>query len=110
MALTVASVRSHMRLENKKLVVVLVDFDNSYPTGGESFTPALIDGMSGFHEVIPLAHLGYVLQWDKTNAKLKVFQAVDPADAGGADTPLVEVGDTGDLSSLTDVPILVIGN
>lgn len=86
-----------------------VDFDDSYPTGGEALTAADL-GVNEVYAVIPESKAGYVAHYDRANEKLLVYQSVDPADAGGADTPLVEVADTTDLNpGLQDLRIVTIG-
>lgn len=83
--------------------VMQITFDSSYPTGGESFTAAMA-GMAEVKGVFlsPLAS-GYMVQWDRANAKLQVF--VEEAVAAGG--PLLEVADTTDLSALVVVALVV---
>lgn len=74
---------------------VEVTFDASYPTDGEAFDPLPTIGKGKTVVAIPaVIALGRIVQWDRTNAKLKVFE-----DAGSAGA-LREVPDTTDLSSL----------
>jgi hypothetical protein len=112
MALTVAQTtpQSADVWGRQRVRVVTVTFDASYPTGGESFTPANV-GLSAFSVVIPsinagvAAHAGRVVQFDYTNNKLMVF--VEEAVAAGG--PLLEVADTTDLSTLV-LRVLCIGS
>lgn len=80
-----------------KMSVVDITFDNSYPTGGEAITVSNI--AHGFKEIktvlSEVSTNGYILSYDSTNAKLKVWQT--NSDYAG-DTPLVEVANTTDLS------------
>lgn len=117
---------------------VTVDFDSSYPTGGESFTPADV-GMRVFEFVSIESKGGLTYEFDYTNNKIKAYaqgvlvgsagsQTLDdfPVTAGvgvTADThlslksgsatiglgALKEVPDTNDLSSITGVRVFCIG-
>lgn len=86
---------------------VEVTFDNSYATGGLSFTPANV-GLSEFDVVLISPHAGvggYTIQYDYTTNKLLVF--VEEAVAAGG--PLLEVANATDLSTLK-ARILCVGN
>lgn len=116
-----------------------VAFDSSYPTGGESFTPADL-GMKTFDVVIIHQTSGLVFEYDYTNKKIKAYsQGVSvgaagsatmddfPVDAGpGASTisvsltnsggsathsfgALKEVPNTNDLSTITGVRVFALG-
>lgn len=88
---------------NSKVRVVRVTFDNSYPTGGEAVTPSQL-GFKNVHNIIPgVSTNGYVVTYDKANAKLKVFR-------GGAavSTPFAEVPNATDLSTVV-VDLTVYG-
>lgn len=110
----------------------VIAFDSSYPTGGE-----LASGITKFfkscHRLICDAKGGYVFEWDKANGKIKVIAPVNViASTGVADAnntvmksasatlevagtgtafqqPGVEVLDTTDLSGLTGVSFIAIG-
>lgn len=72
MALTVSEItRGH--LGNKKAILSTVTFDSSYPTGGE-FLTATDFGLSQVFAVFPESPAGYMVQYDRTNAKLKAFR------------------------------------
>ena len=90
---------------NKRVRVVDVDFDSSYPTGGESLTAADL-GLSVVDIVIPSPKSGYVFEYDYTNSKLKAYWADYDA---GADGALIEVGNGTDLHTVTDVRLLAMG-
>lgn len=84
-----------------------IDFDSSYPTGGEALTPANLgfsDDGDNLIVVIP-PKAGYVFEYDGANEKVKVY--VEEAVAAGG--PLVEVGNTTDLSALTNVVVFAYG-
>lgn len=74
---------------------VEVTFDASYPTGGELFDPLPIIGKGKTLVAIPpVVKAGQIVQWDRANGKLQVFE-----DAGAAGA-LREVPDTTDLATL----------
>lgn len=91
---------------NMKAVVASVAFDSSYPTGGESVTPAKL-GLGKIEFLIAQPTSGYVFQWDNANSKLLAYYADYDAVADGA---LIQVPDTTDLSGLTAIKVLVFGN
>jgi hypothetical protein len=80
-----------------KMSVVDIAFDSSYPTGGEAITVGNI--AHGFKSIITIlaepSTNGYILSYDSTNSKLKVWQT--NADYSG-DTPLIEVTNATNLS------------
>lgn len=83
-----------------------VDFDSSYPTGGEAITDAQL-GFSkapDWVEIEPKS--GYVFEYDGTNDKIKVFMADYDAVADGA---LIEANNTRDLSAVTGVIVKAYG-
>lgn len=108
MALTVQNVnaRADDTFGRHRVKIVKVTFDNSYASGGESFTPADV-GMAAFDLVLVSVDAnalgGYVVQYDYTAQKLRVFEE-EAAAAGG---PLLEEGAV-DLSTLV-VRVLCIG-
>lgn len=81
---------------------VEVTFDASYPTGGELFDPLPVIGKGKtIVAVLPVVVGGRIVQWDRANGKLQVFE-----DAGSAG-PLREVPDATDLLALVaEVTIL----
>ena len=84
---------------NRKVIVADVTMDSSYPTGGESMTAGDL-GLQKVSMVQANPNAGYIPEYDHTNSKLKVYRQKDPANAGGADIPLPEVGSTVDLSAV----------
>ena len=70
--------------------------DASYPTGGESFTPAQV-GFVNFSRVIVTPSEGYVGEYDAANQKV-LFYWVDTTTDGA---PLAEVAAETDLSGST---------
>lgn len=56
----------------KKITLVDLAFDSSYPTGGEALTPGQV-GMSVIERVLFETDTGYLFQYDSANQKVKVF-------------------------------------
>lgn len=85
-----------------RMMVVSIDFDNSYPTGGEA-----LDLSGDFPILLGVftdgGKAGYVPQYDYANKKILMYEA--GADAAALD----EVADTTDLSAITGVKLLAIG-
>lgn len=73
----------------------------SYTAGGEAVTKSDVgfDGILSHLSVDPAG--GYVFEWDSANSKILAYEQTDPADAGGANVPLVEVTAATDLSAVT---------
>jgi hypothetical protein len=126
-------------LRDRFLHIYKVDFDASYPSGGEPLTTADL----GFSDlaadlvVIPIEKSGFSLEYDGANSKLKVLVPAVVTGAAGAGTlddfPMSgvgataasvgmtagntttrfgaqkEVADTTDLSTLTGVVLLAFG-
>jgi hypothetical protein len=107
MALTVREVLK-TAVKDRYLHIHRVDFDASYPTGGEALTSANL----GFGDsstrlvVIALQAGGYTFEYDRANAKLKAFY-YDYNNA--ADGAALEVPDTTNLSTVTGVTLLTFG-
>lgn len=78
-----------------------IAFDNNYPTGGEAIDVGSNETIS-YLSAPPSA--GYLFEWDRANQKLKVYWG----NAGTASV-LPEFTSTGDLSALTAVPFIAIG-
>ncbi len=89
---------------NKRANFVDVDFDASYPTGGEALTPGDF-GLTVIEMMIIAPNAGYVFEYDVANEKLKAFW-VDTTVDGAA---LAEVANTTDLSGVTTVKCFAIG-
>lgn len=94
MALTITEV-DHRWAGNQREVTADIDFDTSYPTGGESVT-ADDFGLGTIENLViesGVSNGGYVARWDDVNENIQMFEA-------GADgTPLDEVADLTDLSA-----------
>lgn len=96
MALTVTEVFRTAGPGNRKEVVATVAFDSSYPTGGESLTPASL-GFQAFDFVTFDHNSGYSFSYDHTNSKVLAYW-VDTTTDGAA---LAEVTDTTSLATVT---------
>lgn len=108
MALTVSRnyQRESVGLDQFRVNIVDITFDSSYPTGGESLTPAQCGMDSEILAVLPeLGDTGYAVRYDRANEKLMAYMGDNN---NASDGPLIEVADTTDLSTL-DVRIVVIG-
>ena len=138
MALTISVVERTV-FGNKRIVFADVDFDSSYPTGGESLQASDV-GLKAIDFLQATPKSGYIFEYDYTNEKLKVFYptksqssslaatvTVDTysstyAEAGTYNVsfsntkgtvdagPAEEVANGTDLSSLTDVRVMIIGS
>lgn len=80
MALTI-SVTKQTVVGDLAYVSGTVDFDSSYPTGGESFAPADV-GLSVFDLVLCSPTSGVIFEMDYTNSNLQAFFPT-----GGGGTP-----------------------
>lgn len=111
MALTIANTtpQSGDVWGRQKTRIVTVTFDSSYPTGGESFTPANV-GLASFTAVFfsPDSSPAYQFAYDYTNQKILVFGVQQDADAAVTD-PFDEEDDTADLSTVT-IRVLCVGH
>lgn len=81
MALTVSVVRRNV-VGSQKVVIADVTFDNSYPTGGEAFTPADVDPGESTSSTFDFVDIHQndatvadyrLVAYDHTNAKLMVI-------------------------------------
>jgi len=88
-----------------KVRIVKVDFDDSYPTGGESLAPSTM-GFVGVYAVFAEPKGGYVFEYDYDNEKLKAYYGNYDQ---GSDGALTEVTNGADLSSVTGVRLVVFG-
>lgn len=91
-----------------KVRVRTVTFDNSYPTGGESFTAADV----GLSEIFYVGFSAdnspaYQFAYDYTNKKIQVFGVEQDADAAVTD-PFDEENNAVDLSTV-QIRVLVVG-
>ena len=90
---------------NRNIYICDIDFDTSYPTGGEALAPATV-GMQSFDLVMVAPDAGYVFEFDYTNNLLLAYWADNDA---GSDTALVQVADTTNLSGVANARALIIG-
>lgn len=89
---------------NLRYSVTEFDFDSSYPTGGLPVTAGNFGYPGGTIQfVVVSSKSGYVFSFDYAGLKLLAYQQTDPAAAGGANVPLVQVSNTTNLSTLTGV-------
>ncbi len=116
---------------NKGIGMCDVDFDSSYPTGGESFTPEDI-GLSVIQHILIEGKSGYIFEYDYGNEKIKVMLPTKIAAASGTVNDALgfatgqsalhsetaartvtdvaaEVANTTDLSTLTGVKVMAFG-
>lgn len=82
------------------LTVTDVTPDASFAAGGEALAMEDIGCDFVVYGTIVDVPGGYQGNYDRTTEELFVYQQTDPADAGGADVPLVEAA-TVDLSATT---------
>lgn len=93
---------------NERTSTGTLAFDSSYPAGGEALSAANI-GLGLIDKIEIESKSGYVFSYDYDNGKVMVYEQTDPADAGGANIPLVEVTDTTSLATLTGVKFRAVG-
>ena len=135
MALTIDEVTS-WSIGDRRAVIANVDFDASYPTGGESLTAADLGFSLSVDLVLAEPQTGLIFEYDRTNSKLLAFvQGIDTGAAGaatiddfpvtaGVGTTAVSVGltaasprfgglkqiaNTTDMSTITDVRVFAVG-
>ena len=85
MALTV-NVTRRIISGNQRIVVGNVDFDSSYPTGGESFTAADLGLRVIDLVVLQSGSKGFAYEYDYTNSKILVYSQGAAHATGGAVT------------------------
>lgn len=106
MALTV-TISTKSVMGNRRYHTGTLDFDSSYPTGGEPITVANVGFISEINDMTFAAlgaALGYDVKFDRVNSKVMVFRTDQ------VDDPAEEVPDTTNLSTLTGVQWTAIGN
>ena len=116
MAITITEIHRSV-FGNKRIVTADLDMDSSYPTAGESLTPADV-GLTGFDIVMlspqsisntadedAAADLGFSPTFDYTNNK-RIMTYSDLT--GGADGPSIQVANAGDLTGVR-VRALIVG-
>ena len=104
MALTVTQTKRNNVTGTKVTAYVTVAFDNSYPTGGEEFDATAYVKTPDEVRVTNDSALGYIVRYDATNKKLKVFAQATTDDqssvvAAGVTAALVEAKNATDLTS-----------
>lgn len=109
MAVTMVPVRFNMDVEafggGQRMLLADIQFDSSYPTGGEALNPADL-GLEVIEAVVAVGSGGgYLFDYIPASKKLLVFRSDYPAVSAG---PLVEVPNATDLSALKPT-CLVIG-
>lgn len=112
MALTVSEINVASTAKGRESRFKLA-FDNSYPTGGEDLTAAMV-GLSNIESVNVLSQEdGYTFDYDLTNTKLKVQYGGASASAPGLNSaPALQVEETqaiaSNTGSLTHNPAYII--
>ncbi len=108
MALTLAQTKRNNVTGTKVTSYVTVTFDASYPTNGEDFDATAYVKTPDEVRVTNDSALGYIVRYDATNKKLKVFNV--PALDGNAASAqaLAEVTNATNLSSLS-VDLIISG-
>ena len=98
MALSSADIKRTV-FGNKRIVIATLTFDSSYPTGGESLTPAMV-GLSSIDSVLCFPHqtATRIATYDHTNAKVLLYTALS-----------TEAANASDQSTIT-IQVLVVGN
>lgn len=105
MALTV-TVKNNFVIGDRRAVIADIDFDSSYPTGGEALTPETLGFTSRADFVLAEPAGGYTFEYDHSGKKLIARHGDNDAVADG---PSVQVPNTTDLSAVTGVRILALG-
>jgi hypothetical protein len=76
MALTV-TINNQDNFGNKRGHGVAIDFDSSYPTGGESLTPAMC-GLMAIDQILFESAQGYTFDYDYVNQKIVISRPAPP--------------------------------
>ena len=90
---------------HRSLKLIDIDFDSSYPTSGESLTPADINFLS-IDFLYVESTSGFVFEYNYSGELLLAYYADYDA---GADSALIQVANTTDLSAVANARGLVIG-
>lgn len=104
MAATVTAVGTPQVAGGWQVRIYDVAFDSSYPTGGESVTPAML-GLNTIDFLIAEPAGGYTFEYDHDD-ELLIARWVDTTTDGA---PQAEVADTTDLSAVTGIRIIAFG-
>jgi hypothetical protein len=81
-----------------RMIVGTVDFDSSYPTGGEVFDLSVI-GAKSLYALMPLPKGGYVFEWNGNVTAPKILAYRQTA----ATSALVEVPNGTNLSTVAGI-------
>lgn len=89
---------------DRYVLIGTIALSGNYAVGGDALSFVARFAQTGlgevdFVEVHPIA--GYLFEYDYDDAKLQVFQQTDPAAAGGANIPLVELAAAAYPAALT---------
>ena len=106
MALTNIEFVLRTMVADRYVNIVEFDFDNNYPPDGEALTDANLGLNDDNLIVLCFPRLGYVPEYDHAAQKIKVFYGDNN---NASDGPAVEVADTTNLSTLTNVRVIAIG-
>ncbi len=108
MALTISNLVRH-NVGDARLHVGTIDFDSSYPTGGESLTPANV-GLTKIDSIDFDSTSGYTFVYDHTNQKVLAYVASPggtlskptfTVEASGAIGTNMEIGLSADAATAT---------
>lgn len=105
MALTIDQNVS-LNVGHRRGVIVDVDFDSSYPTGGESLTASDLGFAGTVDLLLAEPQSGYVFEYDRVNSKLLAYYGDNN---NASDGPLIEVPNTTNLSTVTNVRVFAVG-
>ena len=103
MALTI-TVNKRGIIGDLRYADISLAWDSSYPTGGESLTPADA-GFDSFHVVTAHQKSGYTFEMDYTNNKLLAYYYDYN---GSADAAAIQVANAVDLSGVTSHKVFIV--
>ena len=83
MALTI-TINKRDKTIAQKVVQAKIDFDSSYPTGGEAFLPASV-GLSKINFILFEGGTGYIAEYDEANNKILTYTTAATQTANGVD-------------------------
>src|SRR5687768_13625282 len=101
MALTLSLIRQ-AQVGPLRIRVHDVDFDDSYPTGGEALTAASL-GLHEVYAVLPESKAGYVFRYDRANAKLLAYRGPGHTPEGTLSKPTFTVEASGAIGANMEV-------
>ena len=112
MGLTLSQTKRNNVSGTKVTSYVTVGFDNEYPSGGEPFDATTYVGNPDEVRVTNDSVMGYVVRYDATNKKLKVFEVGASDQTPTADiaaTALTECAAATNLELIT-VDLVIMGS